>query len=152
MDHLRRLAVALLLVTAAYNVAEGAIAIAGGLAAGSLTLVAFGADSYLEVLAAGAVLWRLSYRDEEAGERAERRAMRLIGWTFLALAAAVTFESVYALAHHHAAETSVVGLLLLAASLTLMPLLALAKLWTAARANLAVLAAEAKETVACSYL
>src|SRR5262245_17466752 len=130
MRRLRWLAVTLLLVTAAYNVAEGAIAIAGGLAAGSLTLVAFGADSYREVLAAGAVLWRLSYRDEEAGERAERRAMRLIGGTFLLLAAAVTFESAHALARHHGAETYDGGLIVLAVSLVLMPMLALAKLWT----------------------
>jgi divalent metal cation (Fe/Co/Zn/Cd) transporter len=64
----------------------------------------------------------------------------------------VAFQSVNALAGHHAAQESLVGIMLLAASLTVMPLLALAKLWTAARANLAVLAAEAKETVACSYL
>ena len=152
MHRLRRLAVALLILTALYNVAEGVIAIASGLRAESLTLLAFGADSYLEVLAAGAVLWRLSYRDEEAGERAEQRAMRLIGWTFLILAAAVVFQSVSALIQRHAAEESVVGLLLLAASLVLMPVLSLAKLWTAARAKLPVLAAEAKETVACSYL
>ena len=152
MRRLRLLAIALLVVTALYNVGEGIVAIASGLAAGSLTLLAFGADSYLEVLAAGAVLWRLSERDEEAGERAERRAMRLIGATFLILAAAVTFQSVSALMQRHGAEESVVGLLLLAASLVLMPILSIAKLWTAARAHLPALAAEAKEKVACSYL
>lgn len=152
MRRLRLLAITLLAVTALYNIGEGVIAIASGLAADSLTPLAFGADSYLEVLAAGAVLWRLSYRDGEAGERAERRAMRLIGATFLILAAAVAFQSVGALARHHAAQESAVGLVLLALSLVLMPLLSLAKLWTAARARLPVLAAEAKETVACSYL
>jgi divalent metal cation (Fe/Co/Zn/Cd) transporter len=148
----RWLAVALLLVTLLYNVAEGVIAIYGGIEAESLVLLAFGADSYLEVLAAGAVLWRLSYRDEEAGERAEQRAMRLIGTTFLVLAAAVVFQSVLALAGGHAAEESRLGLLLLTASLVMMPLLSLAKLWTAARGAIAALAAEARETVACSYL
>src|SRR5215212_2072307 len=92
-----RLAVALLLLTALYNVVEGVVAVASGYHAQSLTLLAFGADSYLEVLAAGAVLWRLSFRDEEAGERAEQRAGRFIGWTFLVLAAGITFQSVYAL-------------------------------------------------------
>ena len=147
-----RLAVALLLLTALYNIGEGIIAIVSGLRARSLTLLAFGADSYLEVLAAGAVLWRLSYRDEEAGERAEQRAARLIGWTFLDLAAAVAFQSVYALPRRDAAEESLVGIALLAASLILMPLLSVSKLWTAARAQLPALAAEAKETVACAYL
>ena len=152
MTHLRQLAVGLLLATALYNVAEGAVALYSGLGAGSLTLLAFGADSYLEVLATGAVLWRLSYRDEEQGERAEQRALRLIGATFLVLAAAVVFQAGVSLAGHQSAEESRLGLLLLAASLVLMPLLSLAKLWTAARANLPALAAEAKETIACSYL
>lgn len=152
MERWKGLAVALLVVTVLYNVAEGVIAVYGGLQAGSIVLLAFGADSYLEVLAAGAVLWRLSYQDEEAGERAEQRAMRLIGATFLLLAAAVVFQSVVALAGRHAADESRLGLALLAASLVTMPLLSLAKLWTAARGKIPALAAEAKETVACSYL
>lgn len=147
-----RFAVVLLVVTALYNIGEGVVAIASGLAAHSLTLIAFGADSYLEVLAAGAVLWRLSYRDEEQGERAEQRARRVIGTTFLLLAAAVVFESTVSLAGHSSAEPSRPGLIVLAASLTLMPLLSLTKLWTASRAKLPVLAAEARETIACSYL
>ena len=145
-------AVALILVTAVYNVFEGLIAITSGLHAGSLTLTAFGADSYLEVLAAGAVLWRLAAPDEESGETRERRALRLIAVTFFVLAAAVTAEAWYALAGGKGAERSIVGTLLLAASLTVMPGIALAKLWTASRWNLPVLAAEAHETLACSYL
>jgi divalent metal cation (Fe/Co/Zn/Cd) transporter len=152
MNASRRLAVLLLVATAAYNLAEGVVALASGLAAESLTLVAFGADSYLEVLAASAVLWRLSHADSEAGEQAEARARQVIGATFLLLAGAVLFQSVSALAARHAAQESLVGLILLAASLALMPVLALAKLWVAARARLPALAAEAKETVACAYL
>ena len=91
-------AFALLAITLLYNVAEGVIAIASGLRAGSLVLLSFGADSYLEVLAAAAVMWRLSYRDEEAGERAEGKALRFIGLTFLTLAAAVVFPAALALA------------------------------------------------------
>jgi divalent metal cation (Fe/Co/Zn/Cd) transporter len=146
------LAVGLILVTAAYNVLEGAIAIASGVHAHSLTLTAFGADSYLEVLAAAAVLWRLAARDEAEGEERERRALRLIAVTFFVLAVAVTAEALYALAGGDGAARSLVGLLLLAASLTVMPAVALAKLWTASRWNLPVLAAEAHETIACSYL
>jgi divalent metal cation (Fe/Co/Zn/Cd) transporter len=137
-------AVLLLVLTALYNIGEGVLAIVSGVEAQSLTLLAFGADSYLEVVAAGAVLWRLSYRDEEAGERAEQRARRIIGATFLLLAGAVTIQSTVALAGRAAAESSPLGLALLATSLVLMPLLSLAKLWTAARANLPALAAEAR--------
>lgn len=148
----RRLAFTLLAITIVYNVFEGILAITAGLAAGSLILLAFGADSYLEVLAAGAVVWRLSFSDEERGERAEGRARRFIGITFLALSVAVVVQAAAALATRGGAAESTLGLALLAASLTLMPVLAFAKLWTAAKANLPVLAAEAKETIACSYL
>ncbi len=92
-----RLVLILLGVTIAYNVVEGLVAIWWGASAGSLALIAFGADSYLEVAAAGAVIWRVLIRNEERGERAERRAMRLIGWTFLALSAAIVYQSVASL-------------------------------------------------------
>ena len=142
----------LLAVTAVYNVGEGVVAIASGVAAGSLTLVAFGADSYLEVAAASAVMWRLTFTDEESGEAAEARVLRFIGWTFLILASAVTFEAVRSLATHDEARSSTAGMFLLALSLLLMPFLSLAKLWVAARGQIPALAAEAKETIACSYL
>ena len=148
----RPLAFALLLFTLLYNVGEGVVSVLSGIDAGSLTLVAFGADSYLEVLAAGAVLWRLTYRDDEAGEAAEKRAMRLVGATFLLLAAAIVFQAVSALATRESADESVPGVLVLTASLVIMPPLALAKLWLASRGNSPVLAAEAKETLACSWL
>jgi divalent metal cation (Fe/Co/Zn/Cd) transporter len=148
----KRMAFVLLGITIAYNLAEGVVAIWSGLAAGSIVLVAFGADSYLEVAAAGAVVWRLTFVDDEAGEAAELRVLRFVGWTFVALGLAVTVNSAMALAQGHAAEESGLGIALLAASLAVMPVLAMAKLRTAARANLPALAAEAKETVACSYL
>ena len=145
-------AVLLLAFTLLYNVGEGMVAVVSGLRAGSLTLLAFGADSYLEVAAAGAVLWRLHYRDEEAGERAERNAIRLIGWTFLVLAAAVTFQAAIVLAGGEGARESTTGAVVLIASVTLMPLLAFWKLRVAAATGLGALAAEARETIACSYL
>jgi divalent metal cation (Fe/Co/Zn/Cd) transporter len=147
-----QIAVGLIVATLLYNCVEGVVAIWSGVAAGSITLLAFGADSYLEVLAAGAVLWRLSYRDPDAGERAEVRARRLIGATFLVLAAAVVFQSVLALASRHGAEESAAGLVLLLVSATVMPAVSFGKLWAAARMDSGVIAAEAKETIACSYL
>ena len=67
----------LLGITILYNIVEGVIAIASGIVAGSISLVAFGADSYLEVAAASAVLWRINIADPERGEAAEQRAMRV---------------------------------------------------------------------------
>jgi divalent metal cation (Fe/Co/Zn/Cd) transporter len=142
----------LLVITILYNVAEGVIAIGSGIAAGSIALVAFGADSYLEVAAASAVLWRLSIANPERGEIAEQRAMRFIGWTFLALSAAVVFQAASAFAAQDGAEESLVGIGLAVASIAIMPALALWKLKIAADGRILALAAEAKETIACSYL
>ena len=147
-----RVARLLLVATALYNVAEGVIAVVAGIQAGSLALLVFGADSYLEVAAACVVLWRLSIDDEERGEQAERRAMRFIGWTFLVLAAAVVYQASAALIARDGASESVLGISLAVASVTLMPALALWKLRTAALGNILALAAEAKETLACWYL
>ena len=147
-----RLARSLLGATIFYNVAEGVIAVVAAVAAGSIALFAFGVDSYLEVAAASAVLWRLLIADEERGERAEQRAMRFIGWTFLAVAAAIVYQALSALATRDGAQESYMGIGLAVASVTLMPALALWKLRTAAQGNILALAAEAKETLACSYL
>lgn len=148
----RRLALGLILFTLLYNAGEGAISIWSGLRADSLVLLAFGADSYVEVLAAGAVAWRLAQTGEEKGEQAERRALRFIGVTFLLLAVGVAFEAVYLLSTGAEAEKSLAGTGLLAASLVVMPPLAFWKLRVAARGNLPALAAEARETFACVYL
>lgn len=149
---IRRAAFGLLGLTIVYNVLEGLIAIAEGLRAGSIALVGFGMDSYIEVAAASVLIVRLTYRDEETGERMETRALRFIGATFLALAIYVAATSVWALLGEDGADESLVGILLAAASLTVMPLVAVAKLRVARDMGSGALAAEAKETVACSYL
>ena len=142
----------LLVVTVLYNVVEGVIAIWSGIVAGSIALVAFGADSYLEVAAASLVLWRVGIQDEEYGERIEQRVVRFIGWTFIVLSAAIVFQSVWALVKGTGAEESLVGILLAVLSVTIMPLIAFWKLQIAAKGNYPSIAIEAKETIACSAL
>ena len=142
----------LIIATLVYNVAEGLVAVIAGLQAGSISLVAFGIDSYLEVAAASVVLWRLGAPDSDDAERAERRAVRFIGWTFLALAASIVYQAGHAFVNSEGADESVVGIALALASVTVMPAVALWKLRIAARGNILALAAEAKETLACSYL
>lgn len=147
-----RIAKWLVLATLLYNVAEGIIAIWAGVRAGSISLVAFGADSYLEVAAAAVVLWRLGIADSECAEAVEDRAVQFIGWTFLALAAAIVYQSAWSLAAGGSAGESLIGIGLAAASVIVMPGIAFLKLRAAARGNIPVLAVEAKETLACSYL
>ena len=142
----------LLVVTILYNIVEGIIALWSGIVAGSIALVAFGADSYIEVAAASLVLWRLGIEDSEYAEVMEQRIVRFIGWTFLALSAAVVFRSAWALVEQSGAEESLVGIGLALVSVMFMPLIALWKLRIAAKGNLQSIAIEAKETIACSYL
>lgn len=142
--------------TLAYNVIEAAIALASGAAAESIALVGFGLDSGIEVAAASVLLWRLSLETRGVGgerlERAERRVHRFVGVTFLLLALYVTVQAGWTLWTQDAPRESLVGIALAAASLVIMPLVSWGKLRAAHEIGSAALRAEAKETLACSYL
>jgi divalent metal cation (Fe/Co/Zn/Cd) transporter len=139
--------------TLAYNCLEGLIAILAGLAAGSIALVGFGADSLIEVTASLAAIWRLhSDSDPTRRERSERISLRVIGILFLALAAYVAADATQSLITRQAPDTSLVGLLLAAASLIVMPLLARAKRKVAVAMGSGALAAESQQTMLCTYL
>ena len=153
---LHRSALRLEWFTVSWNVVEGAVAIGAGLISGSVALVAFGADSFIEVISAGALLWRL-YRAgphasaEERGD-AEKRALYLVAATFFLLAAYVGFEAVSALVAREIPEASTVGLVLSAISLTVMPALAHGKGRIGRKMGSEALQADAVETWVCSYL
>ena len=132
-----------------YNVAEGILSISAGVAAGSVVLVGFGLDSGIEAVAALAA-WR--FLRDEGSEEAEGRLSRVVGWTFLALAGYVTIQSAYDLIVRKAVEPSRLGLAVTALSLVVMPFLGWRKLRLARRMGSRGLEAEAKETIACSYL
>jgi divalent metal cation (Fe/Co/Zn/Cd) transporter len=136
-----------------YNVLEAIVAVTAGLIAGSVALVGFGFDSVIEVTASGAAQWRLR-ADVDMGrrERAERTTERIIGWSFLALAAYVAYESIETLVRRDASERSVVGFLLLALSAIVMPWLARAKRRVARAMTSRALEADAMQTSLCAYL
>jgi divalent metal cation (Fe/Co/Zn/Cd) transporter len=142
--------------TAVYNAVEAGVGVAAGIAAGSVALIGFGLDSVLELIAAGGLLWRLSVERRgataEAVEASERRVQRLVGWTFFVLAAYVAAEAGWTLWRWEAPEESAVGIALAAVSLVAMPLIAWGKLRAAREVGSRALAAEARETLACSYL
>ena len=140
-------------LTIAYNVVEAVVAIGAGVAAGSVALIGFGLDSVIEVTASGAAQWRLrADLDPERRARAERTTLRIIGWSFLALAAYVVFESADTLLQHAPPERSVVGLVLLALSAIVMPVLARAKRRVARAMSSRALDAEATQTSLCAHL
>jgi divalent metal cation (Fe/Co/Zn/Cd) transporter len=139
--------------TIAWNMLEGLLSVIAGLVAGSIALVGFGIDSFIEVTSAGALLWRMKVdADVERRERNERLALRVVGTCFIALAAYVTLESIKALLTRTAPEHSGLGIGVAVASLVVMPLLARAKRRVAARLNSAAMKADSRQTDFCTYL
>jgi divalent metal cation (Fe/Co/Zn/Cd) transporter len=148
-----RRSVRLNVATLAYNVLEGIVAIVAGFLAGSIALVGFGLDSLIELAASVTALWRLSADiDPKRRERAERVSLRVIGSLFLALAAYVAVDAARALVRRDAPSESVVGIVLAALSVVVMPLLARAKRRVALDLRSGALAAEARQTSLCAYL
>jgi cation diffusion facilitator family transporter len=139
-----------------WNVIEGVVAVGAGIAAGSTALVAFGADSSIELIAAAALLWRLKKAGPHAAAQehgaAERRALYLVAATFLLLAIYIAVESSLALVHDEAPESSSVGLVLSILSLIVMPGLAYSKSSIGRKLGSKALQADAAETWVCSYL
>jgi divalent metal cation (Fe/Co/Zn/Cd) transporter len=135
-------------LTIAWNTLEGLVAISAGAAAGSLALVGFGLDSFVEVFAGTVVLWQLRGAPEER----ERRALRLIALSFFALAAYVVVEAARELLAHDEAGESIVGIVLAAVSLAVMPALAVVKRRVGNELGNPVVIADSTETALCSYL
>jgi divalent metal cation (Fe/Co/Zn/Cd) transporter len=152
----RRIGLWLVGATMAYNVAEGVLAVWAGAQADSIALVGFGLDSFIECAAAAALLWRLGVEtrgaSHEAVERSERRVHRFVGATFVALAVYVLGQAGWTLWKQETVAESAIGIILAAVSLVVMPLVAWGKLRAARAMHSAALRAEAKETLACSYL
>lgn len=141
--------------TVGWNVLEGIIAIAAGIVAGSIALVGFGLDSYIEVASGLVLIWRLrkhGFSDEEEEEAAEKKAVFFVGVTFFLLAIYVTYESGRRLLLQEHPEESLIGIILAIVSLIVMPFLALYKKKIATEINSRALRADALETLACSYL
>lgn len=140
-------------LTIGYNALEAIVALAAGFAAGSVALVGFGVDSVIEVTASIAAQWRLrADLDPVRRERVEHLAVRIIGGTFLALAVYVTYDGIKTLVKREEPDGSVVGVVLLAMSVIVMPLLARAKRRVAGGLGSSALTADATQTSLCAYL
>lgn len=134
-------------LTIIWNSLEGIIAVGAGLWAGSIALVGFGIDSVIEVSSGTIILWRLAGSEER-----ERLALRLVGVSFLALAAYVLFDAVKSLWFIEPPEASYVGIGIAALSLVVMPLLAREKRKVAAQLNSRSMKADSRQTDICAYL
>lgn len=151
-EHLIKKALWLEYVTAGWNIVEGIIAVAGGITAGSIALIGFGLDSFIEVTAAGALIWRLKKNEPEEESAAEKKALRIVAVTFFLLAIYVGIESGKALLFREAPKKSLIGIALTAVSVVVMPFLAFAKRGVAKELKSRALAADSAETLICSML
>jgi divalent metal cation (Fe/Co/Zn/Cd) transporter len=139
--------------TVAWSLLEAAVGLAAGAIAGSIALIGFGLDSLIEMSSGGILLWRLhADRDEQRREAFERRALKLVGVSLLALAAYLVAESALSLIRHEAPQRSLPGIALAVASLIAMPVLARAKRRVAFELSSPALQADSWQTDICAYL
>ena len=141
--------------TIAWMTIEAVVAMASGIAAGSVSLLAFGIDSLIELLSAGVLVWRLSVelrRGRAVSEKAERRASRIGGVLLLALAAYVVTAAASSLWTWQGEEFSIPGIVIAAFAIPIMYALARRKLALAERLGSRALRADAMESLTCGWL
>lgn len=131
--------------------AEGAVAVVAGVLAGSVALVGFGLDSAIEGFASAIIVWRFTGH-RVFSDAAERRAQRLVAIQFFVLAPYVGYESVHALVAGERPDASVLGIVLAATSLVVMPYLGIAKQRLAGRLGSAATKGEGRQNMLCAYL
>jgi divalent metal cation (Fe/Co/Zn/Cd) transporter len=148
-----RRGMALEIFTLSWMTVEAAVAVVAGLTAGSVALLAFGIDSVIEFVAAWVVL--RTFAAEQAGRPrsgGEERALRVIGVTFMLLAAYVVADAGYTLIAASRPESSVAGVAVSAAALVVMPALSALKRQTGRKLDSEMLLADAAESLFCAYL
>jgi divalent metal cation (Fe/Co/Zn/Cd) transporter len=134
---------------------EAVVAVASGIAARSITLVAFGLDSVIELASAGVLIWRLSTElrsGREVSEAAERIARRIAGGLLFALATYVVVAAARSLWHGEGEAFSWPGLAIALLSIPIMLMLARRKLALADQLGSRALRADAAESLACLWL
>jgi divalent metal cation (Fe/Co/Zn/Cd) transporter len=142
-------------LTVAWMIVEGAVAIAAGVAAGSLTLTAFGLDSVIELASACVLIWRLNveWRQGQAfSERAERTASKIGGGLLFTLAAYIVAGAVWSLWARHGEAFSLPGLIVVLLAIPIMTLLARGKIAISTQLGSRAMRADAVESITCGWL
>ncbi len=136
----------------AWTCFEALVAIVAGAMSGSVSLLSFGMDAGIELAAGLVAVWRLNGDVHEHRERIEHRALKLIGWSLLALAAYVAIESVHALLMHEAPKPSIPGVGIAVLSVLFMPWLSSQKRSVAVALKSKALQAHASQAALCGWL
>ncbi|MBM4445914.1 MAG: hypothetical protein FJ023_00995 [Chloroflexi bacterium] len=154
-SRLHRRALLLSYFTVGYNVLEGVVSIFAGSLAGSIALVGFGLDSFGESLSGGVMIWRFRKHkgmSEAEKQQVERKATRLVAYTFFILGAYILYESAKKLYLKEIPLPSLLGIIIAIISVILMPILFYWKYQTGKLLNSRSLIADSKETLACFFL
>jgi len=141
--------------TVGYNILEGIVSIFAGLFAGSIALVGFGLDSFVESLSGSVMIWRFRKHgkiSEEEEEKVEKKAIRYVAYTFFILGTYVLYESVKKLYFHEIPEPSLLGIIIAMVSIVVMPVLFYMKYQTGKSINSRSLVADSKQTLACVFM
>lgn len=136
-------------VSVAYNGVEAVVALVAGVAASSAALIGFGLDSVVEVSSGLVILWQFR---NGLGQARERQAQRAIALSFLGLAAYVAVDCSRALLTGAEPDRSVVGIVLAAVSLTVMPFLSRAQRRTGQALHSSAVVSDSAQTMLCSWL
>lgn len=151
-----RLGVRVEVFTVAWMVVEAALALGAGLAAGSLLLVAFGADSVIELVSGGILLWRLAVEERGGSlarvQRAEHRAAWVVAVCLALLCLYVLVSAGYGLVTQAKPDQSLVGILVAAAAMAVMPGLGITKRRLASRLDSDALRGDAASSFTCAYM
>ena len=155
MSTLRKRALNVSYFSAGYHILEGLVSVLVGVSAGSIALLGFGLDSFVESFSGFVVIWRfwkhekMSKKEEE---RAEKRALRLIAYTFFILAVYILYESAKKLYFREIPKPSLLGMIIAVVSLIVMPILFFLKNKTGKSIKSHSLVADAKQQLACILL
>jgi divalent metal cation (Fe/Co/Zn/Cd) transporter len=131
---------------------EAGLTVPAGLAAGSIALLGFGLDSFIEVGSSSAVLWGMAGPSDERRVQRERTSLKVVGVLLLALAAYIAYDSIASIAHHERPQRSIFGIVVLVLSLCAMLWLRRSKRAVARQLGSDALVADSKQTEFCAYL
>jgi cation diffusion facilitator family transporter len=152
MQNLNKKALVLSYFTVGYNIIEGIFALFFGTLAGSIALIGFGIDSFVESLSGSIMIWRFRKHEnlsEKEEERIEKKATKLVGYSFFVLGVYVLFESVKKLYLQEHPDQSIAGIIIAILSLVIMPTLFYLKYKTGKSLKSKSLVADSKQTLAC---
>lgn len=153
--NLFRKALLLSYLTVGYNILEGVLSIFAGVLAGSIGLVGFGLDSFVESLSGIIMIWRFRKHGRvsmEEEDKVEKKAIKYVGYTFFVLGAYVFYESIKKLYFKEIPDPSIFGIIIAIVSIIVMPFLFYMKYQTGKKINSRSLITDSKQTLACIFL